>query len=408
MEMPVLVERENQLRSVVAVTRRKEPAQSPSRVKIVHVTGSGDYLGGAERCLQELIAMEVKCGVECALIAPNRGALTDYVEDLGVPIKVIPYSPWVRWADEGLFPLVAKSVVKVVKNFISEVRFSFALVKLAPSVVHINTSAIGSGYYASKRLGIPVVWHVRELCNTQSGRIFYSPDAQRAIIASSDCVIAVSETVAKTMRPYLSGNNMVTIYDSLRPPSLPRRSDILAGIPVIAIVGNINPAKGQIDAILALVELSKAGIPFKAVVAGDGLDNQYCRDIINIIEGAGIQECITFLGHTDDSYETLMSSDVSLNCSMSESFGRVTVESMLSGCLTIGRNTTGTAELLSSGHGLLYNTVQELSEMLRWAINNPCKARSIASTGAAYAWKQFANIDESGQRVLEVFKHVGK
>lgn len=375
-----------------------------SQVDVVHISGSGDVLGGAEKCLSELLEKEVKSNIGCALIAPDEGKLTEYARGLGVPVKVISYSPWVRWVNENPLVLAAKTAVKAFRNVPAESKLKSYFRELAPSVIHINTSTISSGFFAARSLGIPIVWHIRELCDKESGRVFYIPEKQRTIIASSDKVIAVSRTVAKAFSPYTQAENICTIYDSVRPPDSLERFDLFTKSPVIAIIGSVVPAKGQMEAFQALAELAQEDITFKVIVAGDCPDEEYQNKLVRIIEKTGMQGRFAFLGRVSEPYETLFSSDICLNCSRSESFGRVTVESMLSGCLTIGKDTTGTTELLSNGRGLLYNTTYELVENLFWALNNANDARQIAATGKAYAWDCFADVDGSYKKIEEVFK----
>lgn len=369
---------------------------------IVHLSGSGKMLGGAELSLYELIEKEVSHNIDCLLIVPDEGSFAEKVRALGVSVKVIAYSPWVRHVEEKHAVLVLKTIIKFIRNLIAELRLFFLLKSIEPSVLHINTSAVCSGFFAAKKLGIPVVWHVRELADNKSGRIFYRPDKQRSIIASSDKVIAVSDTVAKTIEPYALPNRICTVYDSVPAPPDVDRVIFSGNCPVIAIIGSINPAKGQIDAVKALATIASEGLSFKVLIAGDYSDNQYKEELETLMVSEGIGDKFHYLGKVPEPYEVLLHSDICLNCSKSESFGRVTVEGLLAGCLTIGRDTSGTTELLSKGHGLLFNSPAELSQLLRWSFMNRAESRIIAKQGREYAWMNYSNPERSFKEIMEV------
>ena len=97
-------------------------------LKVVHISGSGDFLGGAELCLYELIKEECASDYRCALIVPYDGEFAKAVVELNVPVKVIKFKPWSKSTSDGILKLLIKLLIKLFINVAAEIRlFLFLL-----------------------------------------------------------------------------------------------------------------------------------------------------------------------------------------------------------------------------------------------------------------------------------------
>ena len=95
-------------------------------------------------------------------------------------------------------------------------------------------------------------------------------------------------------------------------------------------------------------------------------------------------------GYCKQIKDKMIESDILLMNSRSEGFGRVTVEGMLGGLLVIGRNSAGTAEIIQDGRtGLLFNTDEELEQLLQKVLNDPKSYCGIACQGQTWAVSTF-------------------
>lgn len=372
-------------------------------LKVLHISGSGDFLGGAELCLYELIKEECASDYRCALIVPYDGEFAKAVVELDVPVKVIKFKPWSKSTSDGILKLLIKLLIKLFINVAAEIRLFLFLLTVKPCAIHINTSAVSTGCFASKILNIPLIWHIRELLNWESGRTLYFPKVQRSLISTANSVIAVSKSAADTLHSCKRIINPIIVYDSIPVPDYRDRNIFRKGIPNIALIGSIFPAKGQYDAVRAISIVHARGYELTLLIAGDIKDSGYFDQLLSFIKENNISNYVKFLGQVDEPYAVLEDSDICLNCSMSESFGRVTVEGLLSGSLVVGRNTSGTAELLNNGNGLLFNTVDELASLLIDAIDHFEKSRKIAKAGQEFAWDRFSDSSLSCNKIMEVF-----
>jgi len=137
---------------------------------------------------------------------------------------------------------------------------------------------------------------------------------------------------------------------------------------VAASVGSIIPFKRHIDAVRAVGRLIREGLDIGLLVIGPPLHPGAHAELVAVISENGWSDRIRLLGYSDNPRQLMREADVTLVCSDSESFGRVTVESMGEGTPVIGADFGGTAEIVREDvNGLLYQPgdVDALSKRLR-------------------------------------------
>jgi hypothetical protein len=376
-------------------------------VRVLHVSNSGDVAGGAERSLIELLVQERSLGVEPTVLVPHAGSLVGELQRLGVPVIQMRYFPWLEWAEQ---PQVRRRAVRLVKNVwnaIAERRIERLLRRTGFDVIHINTSATSAGTRSAKKLGIPVVWHVREFNSAVSGRVFAHPRRQMSQIARADVVLAVSDVVARQYRSFPHGALVRVIYDAVEGPELLRDvSDILRFPPYqLVVVGSVMAPKGQLEALRALKRVTE-GTDHRPVLTlvGPLVDPAYETEIKSFIRDAGLSDQVRLTGEIGDVYAELLLTDILIVSSRSESFGRATVEGMLAGCLVIGARNTGTEELLAGGRGLLYERGSEgLAQQITAAFGDIEGARETASQGQAFG-RGISDGRRSATEIVELFE----
>lgn len=134
---------------------------------------------------------------------------------------------------------------------------------------------------------------------------------------------------------------------------------------------------------------------FHLVIVGDvgrSEDLPYKEMLIELAHG--YEDCITFVGQTNNPQNYMKASSVFLHTSnIPEPFGLVVGEAMIQGTLVIGSNQGGTTEMLKDGvTGYSYNTTSDeavslLEQKLLFFMNNPDK--------------YFMKIKEAGKKYIE-------
>ena len=127
-----------------------------------------------------------------------------------------------------------------------------------------------------------------------------------------------------------------------------RKFDISNDVPLVGIFGRLDPLKGQ-D---VLIEALKLTPDWEALVVGSETANQnddWAQHLRSQAEQMGVNDRIHWKEEMDSLDQAYAACDVYAMCSLSETFGMVTLEALASGIPVIGTNTGGTPELLSNG-----------------------------------------------------------
>lgn len=367
-------------------------------MKVVHISSSGNLDGGAELCLVSLIKYEIENGINPYVLLPYKGELQDKLNSMGVENDIIHYLPWRHHRSEPKLKSSAIFMLKIVINLIQEVRIYRLLRKHKIDLVHINTTAVYAGSISAHVLNTPLIWHLREFNGQPTSYDFYCKGFSYRLLASANKCIAVSEVMDCFYSDNL--NNSIVIYDSMEEPRHARPSELFSSdITKIILIGNKKPDKGQMDAIKAMSQLRD--LPIHLTLIGKDLDEAYVAEMHSYIQTHSLANLLTDTPFDSEAKLKLLESDIALNCSRSESFGRTTVEALMSGCLVIGNNNSCTAELLANGRGLLYEGSEDLSAKIRWAINHPSESKDIAKKGAEFGVCSFQT---GNKNIVELFK----
>ena len=254
-----------------------------------------------------------------------------------------------------------------------------------PDIVHVRSRVPAwLTHFALK--GIPAARRPH-LISTVHG--FYSINRYSQIMTQAEKVIAVSDSVVK----YITDNykncpaqDIVRIYRGIDPVAFPHSyqpsaqwlNQTFKDFPelenkfLLCLPGRITRLKGH-ETLIGLVEKLQQQYPnLHAVVVGgaDPKKAAYLKEMQDTIQGKGLTEKITFIGHRSDIREWLAFSDVVLSLSnQAETFGRTALEALSVGTPVIGWNRGGVAEILSQlypqgliavdNHAALFNAVKK-------------------------------------------------
>lgn len=254
-----------------------------------------------------------------------------------------------------------------------------------PNIVHVRSRVPAwLTHFALK--GIPAARRPH-LISTVHG--FYSINRYSQIMTQAEKVIAVSDSVVK----YITDNykncpaqDIVRIYRGIDPvafphgyqPSVQWLNQTFKDFPelenkfLLCLPGRITRLKGH-ETLIGLVEKLQQQYPNLHVVVVGGADPKkaaYLKEMQDTIQGKGLTDKITFVGHRSDIREWLAFSDVVLSLSnQAETFGRTALEALSVGTPVIGWNRGGVAEILSQlypqgliavdDHAALFNAVKK-------------------------------------------------
>jgi glycosyltransferase involved in cell wall biosynthesis len=385
-------------------------------VRVLYVNHTA-HISGGERSLLELLAglgRRVR-----ATVATPEGDLSCELRAHGLPVREIPGTAGSLKAHPLHTPRTAGELA----------RAAWSVRRIADhdgaDLVHANSIRAGIVAVAAARLGgVPAVVHVRDVL----------PDGPltrltRAMVAAGASAIVGNS--AYTLRRFAEQSTDALLAVAHSAVDLNRlgaaaemeQREARAGLgipadrgPVLGVVAQLTPWKGQDDAVRIAAGLRSAHPGVRLLLAGSAKfvssstrhDNRaFVRRLRALIEELGLRDRVALLGERTDVPEVLRALDMLLVPSWEEPFGRAIVEALAVGVPVAATSVGGPREVLRDGvDGLLLPPrhpdawVAALSQLL----SDPGRLAAMTCEGRARAtgFSRAAHAD----RLLSVYEDV--
>lgn len=332
--------------------------------------------GGAALALYDLVK-EIKENhkeVEPIVITGRKNKLNEMLDDLGVENYSAPFKNFISSYHSPAFIWKAIYYVryyisnkKAIKNIENYIDFSTI------NIIHSNLNRIDIGAILSKKYDIPHVWHVREFGEKDFKLLSFKKDPIKYMNEFSSVFVFISDAVKRHWNMKgLNCSNSYRIYDGIRTEQFhecDKKSIMLRAV----FLGGYCHSKGQKDLIEALGLLSKQMLKgIKVDFWGNG-DSNYINKLKSRSKQLGIEDSVNFYSYNPNVTQKLCDYDIGFNCSVSEGFGRVTVEYMANEVCPIVSSGGANTEIIENHFsGLVYecgNTC-ELAKAIDYAIKN--------------------------------------
>lgn len=344
--------------------------------------------GGAERCLLEMIEVMCDLGAACEVIVPGKGPFTDKLQNRQINYKEVHYRWWVSLNNSSL-----RRYARKVINYLASLRIMRILKDTSADLVITNTITTPVGAMAAERLDLPHLWVIQEFGEEDHGLIF-DDGIYRASLKMekwTDAFFVNSHAVMEKYREWLPEEKLNLLYYFFSAPKInvSKSNDIKGRF---AIVGAIQPGKGQLLAVEAISRLNDCGIKATLDIYGDGR-SEYEQMLQKKIELLNAQDFITWYGKVPSAWKNIYQADGLLVCSQKEAFGRITVEGMLMETPVIGAASGGTKELIGENEerGYLFrpNDLNDLVHVLRRVMTNEKERRKKVHEAKEWAEDTF-------------------
>ena len=304
-------------------------------------------------------------------------------------------------------------------------RASLQVRKLAAAtradLIHANSiraGIIATGAASSRTW--PTIVHVRDCL--PSGRA--SALSLRAI-SRADVLIANSAYTRSTLNPGLTDARVVhnavdlTRFEQvqLTPAEARLRLGLSKSRPVLAVIAQITPWKGQDDAIRIAGELIGAHPSLQLLLVGSPkftsdatrYDNTaYFESLRQEVVKLGLTDSVHFLGERDDVPEILRAVDLLLVPSWEEPFGRTVIEAMASGVPVAATDVGGPPEILGDDRcGLVLppRQPQVWAKEIEMLLSDPARLTAMGERGKDAARRRFG-MEQHVSEILEVYEGV--
>lgn len=170
------------------------------------------------------------------------------------------------------------------------------------------------------------------------------------------------------------------------------------GVPVVGLVGRLEPWKGQDRLLSAHAILRERGHSLHTVlVGGDAYDisPQYARSLPPLVDRLGLKDAVTMTGQVPDAGPYIDQLEVLVSASDGEPFGIVILEGMARGVAVLAVDAGGPAELIEHGRtGLLARSSEPsaLADALEPLLVSPALRRALGEAGRELYAREFTDV----------------
>jgi glycosyltransferase involved in cell wall biosynthesis len=313
-----------------------------------------NQLGGAQRCLLDLLPAFLEAGYQTHLAVPGNGPLADGARSRGAVVHRIPcaaYTPERKnWIDAARFAVDLPRQARRVASLASKHGIDLIYVN-GPRL--LPAAAIGAH-------GRPVVFHAHSIVAQETAARL----TRWAIRSANATVIAACRFVLEPFAAVLDAERSRVIYNGVAPVECVRRRRGDNDPWRVGVIGRIAPEKGQLE----FVQAARLLLPQRRcefVVCGDALfsNPRYSQRVR--VEAQGLP--IEFTGWRDDIRDVLSALDLVVVPSAAvEATTRVILEAFSAGVPVLAFRSGGIPEIIEDGvTGVLSApTAQDLASKL--------------------------------------------
>lgn len=323
-------------------------------------------------------------------------AFVDYCEglrDRGHRISAIVYPG--SWADQqlaqrGITPVRLRNFSEY--DFVAAFRLKRLLKSLAPDAIiaHANRA---TGLALRARANIPVVGVVQNY----STRRYNAADA---VFTTTRDLIATLAAQGIPENRIFHIPNMVKVSEL--PHRVPRRNPV-----VIGTMGRFVKKKGFDTYINALAILKLRGLEFKAVLGGNGEEENALRELAKEKQ---LGNSLEFTGWVQDRKSFYTGIDIFCLPSLHEPFGIVLLEAFAHGAPIISTNSEGPKDIITPNYDALIvekASATQLAEALEKLIKDPAMCEKLAANGFAKV-KTLYSLEVVAEKIEQALEQLRK
>jgi glycosyltransferase involved in cell wall biosynthesis len=374
-------------------------------------------LGGAQRCLLDLLPAVRAHGWQAHVAAPGDGELRGRAVALGAKFHAIRCGPY----ESG-----QKSIGDVARFAAELPRLALEIARLAretrADIIYVNGPRLLAAAGFSSR---PMVFH----CHSYLGKGYAA--ALAGISLGSAQIIGSCNFVLEPLRPFMGPSQMEVVYngvavagetacptllDQLDKPdgmSQPDKLDQRVGQAVsparlphtIGMIGRIAPEKGQLEFVQAARLLPSN---WRFILCGAPLFSN--PRYLELVREAAAGLPIEFLGWRENVAAVLSELNLLVVPSAPiEGTTRVILEAYAAGVPVVASASGGIPEIVRDGEtGFLSppGDPAKLAERIRTTLANPAALHTIAQN-ARRAWSERFTVAEYQRRILDILERVG-
>jgi glycosyltransferase involved in cell wall biosynthesis len=363
-----------------------------------------NQVSGAEQVLLLLLARLSRDRFETVLLSPAEGKLQSSARAIGVNCETVdPLQARFTWNPRILIGYLA-SFVSIVLQVRARVR------KSSPELIHANSIRAGLVIStATIGLRVPIVWHIHDLLPKHPLStlirffVLLRPPARIGAVSHASAVSLRGNLLRRypaRVAVSVIHNGIQNSADTVEFPNsrfdaLRKEVRVRAGDPLIGIVGNLTPGKGQLELINAFQSVLKR-IPNAALlIIGSDMFNRadgYRERLLITARTLGILDRVKFLGQRDDVPAIMRSLDLLVLNSTTEACPLVVLEGLAAGVPVLSTIVGGVPEIIThreNGWLIPAGDEPKLANAIVSLVQNPKLRATLAENGRSHVANNF-------------------
>ena len=366
-------------------------------MNILLVSSDNSIVSGAFNSLTFLAKELKERGNNVYITVPCKGDGTSLLKDNNLSYSLIYTFEWscdIGISFSNLYRIILQIKRMAYNNRIAINEYVNFIKENNIEIVHLNTIYTYVAAIAAKRCGVKIVWHIREFMEEDQKKRFIFKKYSKRLIGSADRIICISNSIYNKFSKCFDKNKMEVIHNGIdiNKYYIPNRSIFLNKKVEFICVGPINERKGQFELVEGIGRYLQNNNSIVRLRLVGAYTKENYKKIMSLINKYNLNKVVDLCGKSDNPVRYYNESDILCMCSVSEAFGRVTVEGMLAGCLVLGKNCAATSEIVVDGEtGILYNDLDDLVTKIKYIIDNKEKMKSIANYARDYAKNNYSS-----------------
>lgn len=321
-------------------------------------------LSGGEQDLADLVASLDPDRVDVLAAVPEVGPLSRALSRSGATLHFVPISRRLRGLSRWRLARSPWSLVGAAWSFVgASISLAALIRRLRPDIVHTNSmKAHVLAAIPCRVLGVPLVWHVRDIMEESWLRSLL---LRLAVLPKR--VVCISEAAARPFRERPQVEPKVRVvyngihlgrFDRVEDNGWRERLGATNGSLLVGMVGQIAFWKGQDVFIKAAADLAAHHPTLRFAVVGECLfpenEGEFDESIRGRADELGLTDRLVWAGWVDGIEPLMAALDVVVHASrLPEPFGRVLVEAMAAGTPVVSTTLGAGPEIVTPDAGRL-------------------------------------------------------
>lgn len=351
-------------------------------MRVVITIPWGRALGGAEAMLQAVLDGAHEAGHELEPVFLQGGPWPAELIDAGFRVEVIPAG---RLRQVHRWAVTVARLARILRDRRPDLVLNWAA----------KTQLYGSPAAMLAGMADRVVWWQQMI-----------PDGswidRCATLLPARAIGCYSQAAARAqarLRP--SRPTFVVAAGAPVPPvssQAPAPLDVPAGVPVVGLVGRLQPWKGQDRLLEAQAILRERGHDMHLVIVGGdayGLSPAYAESLPALVSRLGLADAVTMTGQVPDAGPYIDRMDILVNASDPEPFGIVLLEGMARGVAVVAVDSGGPGDFIEHRRtGMLARSGEPgaLADALEPLLVSPELRHTIARAGRERFMRDFTDV----------------